>query len=271
MSRTRRKFLSEIAAAGIAVGSLDPSAGFAEPRFEAGALPPAIPPPWPSQAPELARAMVAASHGDLAKVRELLATHGTLANASWDWGFGDWETALGAASHTGQREIAELLLAHGARPSIFSAAMLGQIEAVRAFVTAAPGSQETLGPHGLTLQHHARAGGDRAAPVVAYLEQLGNADPRLPVTILEEDQEAAILGRYRFGPGELDVIEIAKGRSGLSFRRSGGSARPIFHRGELAFSPAGAPEVRIRFELAAEGRVELSVIDGSRVVRAKRL
>jgi hypothetical protein len=51
-------------------------------------------------------------------------------------------------------------LAHGARPSIFSAAMLGQLAVVRAFTEAAPGVQGTPGPHGITLLAHARAGGD---------------------------------------------------------------------------------------------------------------
>lgn len=271
MRRTRRQFLSEIAAAGIVAGTLEPRAGFGGAPAEPGAPPATVAPSWPSQPPELAKEMVGVSHGDVARVRELLASHRTLANAAWDWGFGDWETALGAASHTGQREIAELLLEQGARPSIFSAAMLGQIEAVRAFVVAAPGSQATLGPHGLTLLHHARAGGERAAAVVAYLERLGDADPRLPVAPLAEEQEAAIVGRYRFGPDEPDVVEIGKGRSGLSFRRSGGSARPIFHRGELAFSPAGAPDVRIRFAPAAEGPMELTLTDGPWVVRARRI
>lgn len=271
MRRTRRQFLSEIAAAGIAAGTLDPRTGFADGPAEPSTPAATLPASWPTQPPELAKEMVGVSHGDVARVRELLASHGTLSNAAWDWGFGDWETALGAASHTGQREIAELLLAHGARPSIFSAAMLGQIDAVRAFVAAAPGSQATLGPHGLTLLHHARAGGERAAAVVAYLEQLGDADPKLSVAPLVEEQEAAILGRYRFGPGELDGIEIGKGRSGLFLRRAGGSARPIFHRGALAFSPAGAPEVRIRFAAAAEGPMELTVTDGPWVVRAHRI
>jgi hypothetical protein len=43
--------------------------------------------------------------------------------AAWDWGFGDWEDALGACSHTGNREIAGYLIER-ARPTIFSAAML---------------------------------------------------------------------------------------------------------------------------------------------------
>ena len=40
-----------------------------------------------------------------------------LACATLDWGFGDWETALGAASHVGRPEIAEYLIANGAEPT----------------------------------------------------------------------------------------------------------------------------------------------------------
>ena len=56
---------------------------------------------FPSQHPFLAKEMVGVSHGNLARVKELVSRHQTLAQASWDWGFGDWETALGAASHAG--------------------------------------------------------------------------------------------------------------------------------------------------------------------------
>ncbi len=69
-----------------------------------------------------------------------------------------------------------MLLAAGARPSIFSAAMLGHLDTVKAFVLASPGVQKTRGPHGLTLLSHARAGGAGAADVVKYLESLGDAD-----------------------------------------------------------------------------------------------
>lgn len=82
---------------------------------------------YPTQEPEMVQEMVVVAHGNVARVKELVARHQTLAKAAWDWGFGDWEDALGAASHVGNREIAELLLANGARPTIFSAAMLGQL------------------------------------------------------------------------------------------------------------------------------------------------
>src|SRR5690242_9318697 len=52
---------------------------------------------------DLVKAFVGAGHGnkniDLA--REMLASDPKLVFASWDWGGGDWETALGGAAHTG--------------------------------------------------------------------------------------------------------------------------------------------------------------------------
>ena len=96
---------------------------------------------FPRHDAALAREIVSVSHGNLNRVKELVTASPALARASWEWGYGDWETALGAASHVGNKEIAAVLLAAGAHPTIFSAAMLGQLEAVKAFVTAAPGIQ----------------------------------------------------------------------------------------------------------------------------------
>ena len=160
---------------GPAGGGGGPPAGAAGPQG-AGGGDGGLPPWFPHQDPELVKQMVGASHGDLAAVRELVEHWPELAKAQWDWGFGDWESALGAASHTGNREIAELLLAHGARPTLFSAAMLGQLAVVQAFVEASPGIQGTPGPHGIPLLIHARTGGEAAASVVAYLEEVGGAE-----------------------------------------------------------------------------------------------
>jgi hypothetical protein len=60
---------------------------------------------FPTQAPELVQEMVVVAHGNITRVKELVSNQPTLAKATWDWGFGDWETALGAASHVGNREI----------------------------------------------------------------------------------------------------------------------------------------------------------------------
>ncbi|MFI5273353.1 MAG: ankyrin repeat domain-containing protein [Ktedonobacterales bacterium] len=123
--------------------------------------------------PELVREFVSNAHGDLERVRQLLAGEPRLVNAAWDWGGGDWETGLGAAAHMGRADIARELLGHGARLDLFAAAMLGELALVRAALDAFPGALHTPGPHGIPLLAHAKAGGEAAAPVVAYLEARG--------------------------------------------------------------------------------------------------
>ena len=120
----------------------------------------------------LVEEFVGKAHGDLERVRQLLAEQPALLNAAWDWGNGDWETALGAASHMGRRDIAEFLLGQGARGDIFAAAMLGQLEIVKAIIDAHPPSARVPGPHGIPLLRHAISGGDAAKHVVEYLQSL---------------------------------------------------------------------------------------------------
>lgn len=111
---------------------------------------------------DLVREFVVAGHANLEKTRELLARQPALVNATWDWGGGDWETALGGAAHMGNREIAEFLLSHGARMDIFCAAMLGRIAVVRAFLADDPKIVDLKGPHGIPLIRHAMAGKQEA-------------------------------------------------------------------------------------------------------------
>ena len=119
---------------------------------------------------ELVQEFVGNAHGNLERVRELLRAQPALVNAAWDWGGGDWETALGAAAHMGRRDIAEELLAHGARLDLFAAAMLGEVEIVRAILGAFPELRRASGPHGIPLLAHAQAGGEEAAAVVRLLQ-----------------------------------------------------------------------------------------------------
>lgn len=119
--------------------------------------------------PTLVREIVLQAHSDLAKVQELITAHPTLANASWDWGGGDWETPLGSAAHMGRKDIARYLLDHGARMDIFAAAMLGYRDVVAAMLTADPAQINTVGPHGIPLLVHAQQGGDDAVGVVELL------------------------------------------------------------------------------------------------------
>ena len=118
----------------------------------------------------LVEEFVGASHGNFSRVKELLEAEPALANAAWDWGGGDFETALGAASHMGNKQIANYLLEHGARLDIFAAAMLGKLDVVKAALEAYPDAINTPGPHGIPLVDHAEAGGEQAQLGVAYLE-----------------------------------------------------------------------------------------------------
>ena len=128
--------------------------------------------PKPALDAKLVQEFVGNAHGDLNRVKELLAQESGLINATWDWGGGDFETALGAASHMGRRDIALFLLEHGARLNVFAAAMLGQLDIVKAALTAYPNALKTPGPHGIPLIAHAQAGGEDAKPVLEYLQSL---------------------------------------------------------------------------------------------------
>ena len=180
---------------------------------------------FPTQAPELAREMVTVSHYDLHHVKELVEARPSLARAAWDWGFGDWETALGAASHMGNRPIAEYLISKGARPSVFSSAMLGHLDVIKAFVAAQPGVQRIRGPHSISLLAHAKAGGEVSRPVFDFLQSLGGAgaEPLIPLT---ESESASIQGAMNSVLQSISrsmSLSIMDRRTGLEKERWAGS------------------------------------------------
>lgn len=121
---------------------------------------------------KLVEEFVGVAHGNFDRVKELLAQEPALVNATWDWGGGDFETALGAASHMGNKPIANFLLEHGARLDIFAAAMLGKSDIVKAALTEYPEAINTPGPHGIPLIDHAKAGGEEAKAALEYLNSL---------------------------------------------------------------------------------------------------
>jgi hypothetical protein len=284
MMHTRRRFIRLVPTLGaFAVPALAPTTPTAAGIFGQAPAPegPAWPPPepargapvddsFPSQHIWLAKEIVGVSHGNLARVRELVQQHPALAKASFDWGYGDWETALGAAAHTGRREIAELLIENGAPPTLFSAAMLGQLDLVKAFLAVMPGGQRMRGPHSISLMTHAKLGGPQAASVVAYLESIGDADLPLKNEPVGADDRGQLDGRYTFGRGPRDVFKVAATPTGVSIERPGAVSRGILHVGDLAFYPVGAPQVRIRFERENGKVTALSVLDPDVIVRARK-
>jgi hypothetical protein len=145
-----------------------------EATFERDYPVPGFKPSWkkPQINRTLAADFVIFAHSDLEMTRKLLEKEPALLNASIDWGGGDWETGLGGASHMGRRDIVELLLDRGARIDIFCAAMLGQIDAVRSFLTHQPKLIDARGPHGFTLHFHAQVGGKDSENVLDYLQSI---------------------------------------------------------------------------------------------------
>jgi hypothetical protein len=227
-----------------------------------------IPDSFPTQPAELVRETVTVAHFDLQRIKELVDARPSLARAAWDWGFGDWETALGAASHMGNRPIAAYLLSKGARPDIFTAAMLGHLEVVKAFVSAQPHVQSIQGPHGISLLAHAKAGGEASRPVFEYLQSLGDAGATEPAA-LSESEAASILGVYPFGVAGTQTIEVTADRSQVAWTRKGAMGRMLFHLGGRVFYPGGAPAVRIGFS-EEDGGMTMTVHDPDVVLKIHR-
>ena len=148
--------------------------GPTEAPFERDYAPPKFKPSWkrPQINRQFVQDFIIYAHSDLALVKQLLEKEPALINATMDWGGGDWETGLGGASHMGRRDIVEFLLEKGARIDLFCATMLGQLDAVKAFLTLQPKLIDAKGPHGFTLHFHAQVGGKAAEPVLDYLQSI---------------------------------------------------------------------------------------------------
>ena len=264
----RRAFLVGVPAGVIALDSMLHAEAVAGDQVESADVS-GVHPEFPTQPPALAREVVGKSHFDLEIVKGLIKDRPSLARASWDWGFGDWETALGAASHVGRHDIVELLMAHGARPNLFTFAMLDHVDVVRAAIEASPGIQRIHGPHGITLLAHARNG--EAQRVIDYLETVGGADELHESIALPDDAKPKYIGTYRFGPGDEGTLVVADSKVGLRIQRgANGSARPMLHLGNDAFHPSGTPHVRIQFSMGPDGTAMVTVHDADLIVTARR-
>ena len=151
-----------------------PQSGPMEAPFERDYELPSFKPSWkkPQINRLLAQDFVIFSHSNLDMVKKLLDREPGLLNASVDWGGGDWETALGGASHMGRKDIVENLLSRGARIDIFCAAVMGQLDAINAFLTLQPSLIDARGPHGFSLHFHAQVGGDTSAATLDFLQSI---------------------------------------------------------------------------------------------------
>jgi uncharacterized protein len=121
------------------------------------------------------KAFVLAGHNNLEVVKTMLAEQPHLLEASFTWGqlpdeSPDNESALQAAAHMGRRDIALFLLENGATLDITTAAMLGDVAAVEAFLAADATAIAAKGAHGIPLLTHAVMSGDTAL-VGSFIER----------------------------------------------------------------------------------------------------
>lgn len=162
-----------------------------EAEFERDYEPPSFKPSWKN--PQLNRQLVADfiifAHSDLEMVKKLLAREPHLINATMDWGAGDWETGLGGASHMGRRDIVEYLLSQGARMDLFCAAMMGELDIIKAMLTLQPALIDSRGPHGFNLHFHAQVGQEKSQPVLDYLQSIKEVELR-PIPFLKKRDTA---------------------------------------------------------------------------------
>ena len=237
---------------------------------------------YPALDDQRVREVVSASHGRFETVKKLVKQRPELAYASWDWGFGDWESALGAASHMGRRDIAEFLISYGARPDIFTFAMMGALETVKSMIESVPGIQQKQGPHGITLLQHTKnrlrhdnlnkEDRNNVIELQKYLQSLGDSDLVAESLEVSKENQKIYFGEYRFGDKEDEIFIVDLNmRKMLQIARKGTFGRVMNRIGEHRFSPGGATSVEISFVVQANKAVSLTVHEPEPFVTAIRI
>ena len=240
---------------------------------------------YPSIDDAIVAEVVGKSHFDFDRVKELVTQRPELARATWDWAFGDWETALGAASHVGRRDIAQFLIDHGARSDIFTFAMFGQYEIVKAMIDTNPGIETLDGPHGISLLRHAKAGlrsnygitlteeqKEHSNRLIDYLEELGTADRKAIDIELSAEEKEKFLGDYRYGEGEHEGLTVKLNmRKNLSLGKLGNSGGALFQKAPNIFTYNGISSVEVHFSIKDNKVVSLTVIEPDLTLKAIKI
>jgi ankyrin repeat protein len=120
---------------------------------------------------DLVREFVIAGHGNLERVRKLLAETPDLLNTAYAWNENDHETAIQGAAQVGSGPVAKYLLERGAPLEICTAAMLGLKEDVEKRIKDNHQNINSKGAHGIPLLPHAAWSGD--LELVQYIFRTG--------------------------------------------------------------------------------------------------
>jgi hypothetical protein len=242
-----------------------------------------IPPGNASRYPAIDETVVAevvgVSHFDFDRLQVLVNARQELSRATWDWGFGDWESAIGAASHVGRKDIVAYLMSKGARPDIFTFSMLGRYEVVKSMIESTPGVQKIAGPHGISLLQHAKTGlnadstnsNEEAKKLVAFLESLGDADsPQYQP--MDEKEKSKYLGDYKYGDGEKEGFSIRLNmRKIISLGKLGKNGASLYKVADNQFIYNGTTSVRISFLIENDKVISLTVTEPGLTLVAKKI
>lgn len=236
---------------------------------------------YPAISDSIVSEVVGVSHFDLDRLKTLVDKRPELARAAWDWGFGDFETAIGAASHVGRKDIVEYLLQKGARPDLFTFAMLGDYETVKSMLTTLPVLQKTTGPHGITLLQHAKTGSaskdlskekkEEYNALIQYLESLKEAVQEKYIPLTEAEQQK-YLGDYKYGEGSKDGFTIRLNmKKVLSLGKIGTSGGALYKINDTIFRYNGTSSVEITFLVENDKVISLTVNEPGLTLIAKKI
>jgi hypothetical protein len=283
MSLDRRTFIVS-ASAGLGalatMGVLTPGASADETEAVRSNQAPTSP-NFPKQDPAIVGEFVGSAHRNFDRVREMLEANPELIVSAWEWGFGDWETALGAASHMGRLDIGQYLLDHGARADVFSMVLLGKLDAVQAMLAADKSIATTPGPHGISLLKHASAAlrfegatpeqKAQAQRMYDFMQTVEGAAGPPEAHALDEKGREEYLGRYLYGSGPDDVIVVSVNmQETLSLKPGKSGAQPLVALSADLFAFAAARSVHVQFERVDGKPSSVSILAHGETVRATR-
>jgi len=237
---------------------------------------------YPSIDDTIVAEVVGVSHFNLDRLKELVNKRPELSRATWDWSFGDWETAIGAASHVGRRDIADYLISKGARPDIFTFAMMGAHEALKAMIESSPGIQSIAGPHGITLLQHAKNGltaegltekqKQDGNKTISYLESLGNADLKETYIELAEADKEKYVGDYKYGEGPNDGLTVKiNSRKLVTLGKLGKNGGALYQKKENVFIYQGTTSVEVSFKIIDGKVISLTVQEPDLTITAVKI
>ncbi|MEQ8907946.1 MAG: hypothetical protein RIC95_02025 [Vicingaceae bacterium] len=222
---------------------------------------------------------VSFAHFQHDKLKRMLQKRSELAKATWDWGFGDFESAIEAASHVARFDIIDLLLAHGARPNLFTYCTLGNFELVKSVLHFSPELSKTRGPHGISLLQHAKNGQlhrgsnkekEAYRPLIAFLTKIEGEEPS--EVELSSEQKEPYLGNYRYGNSDFQSFSVKQNLKGkLTFGKVGTFGGALTYLGNDRFIYSGAPQVKLHFIKEKQHVKALILKDAGLTVRAEKV